>query len=81
LIWYKNKRSSAERAAGFAYTWSHALEMAQSLYTIKKKIDKQPDAITGISLLDCGDIYTTKQPKQKWQVLPIMVVLTASIIK
>lgn len=81
LIWYKNNKSSAEKAAGFSYTWEHAKTMAEGLYAIKKKVDKQLDVITGISLLECGELYTVKQPKQKWQILPVMVVLTATTIK
>lgn len=49
--------------------------MAEGLYAIKKKIDKQDDVIVGISLLDCGELYTTKQPSQKWQIFPLLVVL------
>jgi hypothetical protein len=81
LVWYKNNRKSAEKAAGFAYTWNHAKQMAEGLYAIKKKVDKQSEAITGISLFDCGELYTVKQPNQKWQILPIMVVMTSSIVK
>ena len=81
LVWYKNNKSSAERVGGFAYTWTHAKTMAEGLYAIKKRVDKQQEAITGISLLECGDLYTVKQPKQKWQILPVMVVLTATGIK
>jgi hypothetical protein len=80
-VWYKNDKKSPEKAAGFAYTWNHAKQMAEGLYAIKKKVDKQEDAITGISLFDCGELYTVAQPKQKWQILPILVVITSSIIK
>lgn len=81
LVWYKNNKKSSEKTAGFAYTWGHAKQMAEGLYAIKKKVDKQEDAITGISLFDCGELYTVMQPKQKWQILPIMVVITSSIVK
>ena len=80
-MWYKNDKKSPEKAAGFAYTWNHAKQMAEGLYAIKKKVDKQEDTITGISLFDCGELYTVAQPKQKWQILPILVVITSSIIK
>lgn len=80
LVWWKKDgRSSIERSAGFAYSWSHAKTMAEGLYAIKKKIDKQDDVIIGISLLDCGELYTTKQPRQKWQVFPLMMVLNSTI--
>ena len=79
LVWYKNNPKSAERAGGFAYSWDHARAMAEGLYAIKKRVDKQNDAIVGISLLDCGDLYTTKQPTQKWQVFPLLVVLNSAI--
>jgi hypothetical protein len=55
--------------------------MCEGLFAIKRKIDKLNDVIVGISLLECGEIYTTKQPKQKWQIFPLLVVLTATTIK
>lgn len=79
LVWSKNNSRSQEVAAGFAYSWSHAEAMAEGLYAVRKRIDKQVDAIVGISLLECGDLYTTKQPKQKWQVFPILTVLNSEI--
>ena len=79
LVWYKNNRSSSEVAAGFGYGWDHAKQIAEGLYAIKKKVDKQDDVIVGISLLECGTVYTTNQPKQKWQIFPMLVVLTPTI--
>jgi len=81
LVWYKNNKTSSEKAAGFAYQWSHAEQMCEGLFAIKRKIDKSADVIVGISQLECGDLYTTKQPKQKWQIFPILVVLTGTGIK
>lgn len=75
LIWYRTKTDTFDRAAGFAYTWKAAEDMAKKLYAIKKKIEKCDDVVTGIDLLECGDIYTLNQPKQKWQVMPLLTVL------
>jgi len=78
LIWYKNDESSLERVAGFAYTWICAKQMAKDLYSIKRRVDKSKDVITGVSLLEAGCLYTITLPKKKWQILPLMAILTTT---
>ena len=75
LVWYREKTDTFDKAAGFAYSWSSAEKMAKDLFVIKRKIEKCHDVITGVSLLECGNIYTLDQPKQKWQVMPFLSVL------
>ena len=78
LVWCRKEDSKIERTVGFAYTWKRAERMAKDLFSIKKNIDKCENIITGISLLECGHLYTTTLPKMKWQILPIMTVLTSA---
>ena len=76
LVWYKEDKSALERTAGFAYTWPVAEQMAKDLYSIKRQIENFKDVSTGISLLQAGDLYTTCVPKRKWQILPLLSILT-----
>ena len=76
LVWYKENKSTLERTAGFAYTWAVAEQMAKDLYSIKIRIDKSENISTGISLLQAGSLYTLAVPKRKWQILPLLSILT-----
>ena len=55
-----------------------SLEHLGDLYSIKKRIDKIEEPITGVSLLECGALYTSKLPKSRWQILPFMSIRTSS---
>jgi len=76
LVWYKEDKSTLEHTAGFAYTWVVAEQMAKDLYSIKRRIEKSKDISTGVSLLQAGSLYTITVPKRKWQILPLLSILT-----
>jgi hypothetical protein len=74
LIWFRDVGDKQDNIVGVAYRWEHAKTMAENLYSIQKGIDKKKVVSTGVSLFECGDLYTRKQPKSRWQVLPIMAI-------
>lgn len=76
LVWYKEDKSALEHTAGFAYTWVIAEQMAKDLYSIKRRIEKSKNVSTGISLLQAGSLYTITAPTRKWQILPLLSILT-----
>ena len=69
LVWYRGKEDRQDRYVGVAFKWEQAKTMAEDLYSIKKRIDKIEEPITGVSLLECGALYTSKLPKSRWQIL------------
>ena len=78
LIWYRHGGDKQDTIVGVAYRWEHAKTMAENLYSIQKGIDKKEEVSTGVSVFECGNIYTSKQPKSRWQVLPIMSISAPS---
>ena len=69
-IWYVDVSSGKEVVVGICHNWGEASKMAKDLYTIKKKIDKACDVVTGVFLFEPSVLYTSTKPR-RWQIMPL----------
>ena len=76
-VWYRSNGSSHDIVVGFGHGWNMSERLAKDLYSIKKKIDKLENVVVGVTLMECGTLYSQRLFKKRWQVLPVLSVLDA----